>query len=191
MPAFDRMTRGNRVVVPGPARDLQQGRLQTRKVCRLTCSRWMQSDHCHYHRSGKSDVGLTKVSNGISNLDTLLRELKPTLNDGIYAWCVLPHDADLGDLTPLATIREVEGITVVLPEKDAIKCGLAVIYRAAWITLSVHSDLEAVGLTASFSTALAREGISCNVIAGAFHDHIFVPVEIAQRALDVLLTLRT
>ena len=45
---------------------------------------------------------------------------------------------------------------------------LSVLFRAAWISLTVHSDLEAVGLTAAFSTALGQAGVSCNVVAGAF-----------------------
>jgi hypothetical protein len=50
----------------------------------------------------------------------------------------------------------------------------------------VHSSLEAVGLTAAFATALSREGISCNVLAGHHHDHILVATADAERAMDVL-----
>lgn len=64
------------------------------------------------------------------------------------------------------------------------------LFRAAWITLTVHSDLQAVGFTAAFAGALGRAGISCNVVAGAFHDHIFVPVEQAQEALAALKALQ-
>jgi len=64
--------------------------------------------------------------------------------------------------------------------------GLEVLFRAAWITLEVHSDLQAIGFTAAFATALGQAGISCNVMAGACHDHVFVPVEAAQAALAVL-----
>jgi hypothetical protein len=64
------------------------------------------------------------------------------------------------------------------------------LFRAAWITLTVHSDLQAVGLTAAVATALAQSGISCNVVAAAFHDHIFVPVESAKEALSVLQQLQ-
>ena len=70
-----------------------------------------------------------------------------------------------------------------------MELGLPVVFTAAWITLTVHSDLSAVGLTAAFSQALARAGISCNVVAGVCHDHLFVPVGQAQDALDALRAL--
>jgi len=67
--------------------------------------------------------------------------------------------------------------------------GLPIAFTAAWITLTVHSDLAAVGLTATFSQALGQAGISCNVVAGVHHDHLFVPVDAAQSAMDTLQTL--
>ena len=87
-------------------------------------------------------------------------------------------------------MREREGLTLVVPEEQAVAAGLPVLFRAAWISLTVHSDFQAVGLTAAFSGALGQAGISCNVVAGAFHDHIFVPAEQAQLTLAVLRTLQ-
>ena len=58
-------------------------------------------------------------------------------------------------------------------------------FVAAWITLTVHSLLEAVSLTAAFSGALANEGISCNVVAAFYHDHIFVDKAYAGKAMGV------
>jgi uncharacterized protein len=86
-------------------------------------------------------------------------------------------------------MHEREGLTLVLPRAQAEAHGLAYDYVAAWITLHVHSSLAAVGLTASFSAALAQAGVSCNVIAGYYHDHLFVPVERAERALSTLRAL--
>lgn len=126
----------------------------------------------------------------VSNLATLLRSMEPVLHDGVYAYCSVPHDAQLAAFSPVVTVREPEGLTLVVPEAQAVAAGLPVLFRAAWISLTVHSDLEAVGLTAAFSSALGQAGISCNVVAGAFHDHIFVPVARAEKTLEVLRALQ-
>jgi Uncharacterized protein conserved in bacteria len=126
----------------------------------------------------------------ISNLTTLLRSMEPVLHEGVYAYCTVPHDSEISAFAPVVTVREPEGLTLVLPEEQAIAAGLPVVFRAAWISLTVHSDLEAVGLTAAFSSTLGQAGISCNVVAGAFHDHVFVPVDQAQQAMAVLRTLQ-
>jgi len=126
----------------------------------------------------------------ISDLAVLLRTLEPVLNSGIYVYTQLTHGSDIAAIDAVATLREREGITLVMREEEAQRHGLAVLFRAAWITLTVHSDLHASGLTAAFSRALADAGIACNVIAGAHHDHLFVPVEQAQRALATLRALQ-
>ncbi len=123
-------------------------------------------------------------------LEGLLQAMEPVLQDGIWVFAVLPHGTDPAALAPVATMREEEGITVVIEEARALEHGLQVLFRAAWITLRVHSELTAVGLTAAFAGELARAGIGCNVVAGAFHDHIFVPVAQAQAALAALRSLQ-
>lgn len=133
------------------------------------------------------------TSSAISDLSILLSSLQPKLNVGIYVYAVIQKEKEsdlIQTLTPLATFREVEGLTVVLEESQAQNAGLETIFRCRWITLHVHSDLQAVGLTAAFSSALGKAGISCNVIAGAFHDHIFVPVEKTEDAIQVLNDLQ-
>ena len=130
------------------------------------------------------------MSKAISSLTVLLGSMEPTLHAGVYAYCVVPPGADASALSPVATVQESEGLTLVVPEEQAIRAGLAVLFRAAWITLKVHSDLQAVGLTAAFATALAEAGIGCNVVAGAFHDHIFVPADQAQPAMAALQALQ-
>ena len=90
----------------------------------------------------------------------------------------------------IGTFRETEGLTVYLDAAAAAAASLRIVFRAAWITMTVHSDLEAVGFTAAFAQALAARGIAANVVAGAFHDHVFVPWDSAQDAMKALNALQ-
>lgn len=130
------------------------------------------------------------MSKPISDLAELLRALRPVRNAGTFVFACVPHDADISALEPLATFRENEGLTVVVEESRAQQAHLGVLFRAAWITLSVHSDLQAVGLTAAVAAALTRAKISCNLLAAGYHDHLFVPVESADAAMAVLEDLQ-
>jgi len=125
-----------------------------------------------------------------AQLAELLRGLEPRLHEGTFAFASAPADADLSFLEPIATFREAEGLSVIVPEARALQTRLPVLYRAAWITLTVRSELHAVGLTAAVATALAEAGISCNVVAAVHHDHIFVPAELAGQAMSVLRALQ-
>ena len=124
----------------------------------------------------------------ISDLAILLVAMKPFLNEGRFVFATLPHN--IPSLQPIATIHEKEGLCVIVSEEEAKSHGLTFSSTMAWITLEVHSDLEAVGLTAAFSTALGKANISCNVLAGAYHDHIFVPYDKKEEAIEVLLELQ-
>jgi hypothetical protein len=126
----------------------------------------------------------------ISNLDVLLASMEPELQPGVYVFASVPLDASLQGIAAIGTFREKEGLTVIVEESEASKAGLTPLFRAAWITLTVHSDLNAVGLTAAFARALGEANISCNVVAAALHDHIFVPVDDAGRALAALAALQ-
>ncbi|WP_175684539.1 ACT domain-containing protein [Burkholderia anthina] len=125
-----------------------------------------------------------------NNLAILLRTMQPELHRGAFAFVALPADANILLSETIATFRETEGMTVVVHEEAAARRGWPVLFRAAWITLTVHSDLAAVGLTAAFARALGEAGISCNVMAAAYHDHIFVPFDDGPRALDALVALQ-
>lgn len=88
-----------------------------------------------------------------------------------------------------ATISEAEGLTTVVTVEDAQAVGAPVDFEAAWLTLTVWSSLEAVGLTAAVSRVLADAGIACNMIAGYHHDHLLVPADRAAEAIHLLRTL--
>ena len=126
----------------------------------------------------------------VSDLATLLSQMRPELQSGRYAFVTLPLGCSLDQNRIVASIREPEGLSVIMAEEDAADLGLPVAFIAAWITLTVHSDLAAVGLTAAFSTALGQAGISCNVVAGVHHDHLFVPAGQEQKAMQVLHALQ-
>ncbi len=121
----------------------------------------------------------------ITDLSTLLATMQPRLDPLIYVWASVETVPD--GVTPVATIREAEGLTVVCAQDEADEVGLDYTFACARVTLDVHSSLEAVGLTAAFAATLGESGISANVVAGYHHDHIFVPVE---RANDAVVALK-
>jgi hypothetical protein len=125
---------------------------------------------------------------GERDLDRMLADLKPALLPGEFVFCSLPgaRYGDCAELAPLASVIEPEGLSLVLSREAADDAGLPYGSVHRCISLGVHSSLEAVGLTAAIAARLAERGISANVIAGAFHDHILVPVARAGDALAAL-----
>ncbi|MFD6938424.1 ACT domain-containing protein [Streptomyces goshikiensis] len=129
---------------------------------------------------------------GESDLRKLLSGMRPELNEGRYVFCTVPGaTAPPAGTAPVATVLEAEGLTLVLRQEEADAAGLAYDYTAGWITLRVHSALDAVGLTGAFAAELAAQGLSCNVIAGYHHDHLFVAADRAAEAVAVLQELAT
>jgi len=123
---------------------------------------------------------------GESNLERLLKTMKPKLNIGDFVFCSV-KDLKSIDLEDIVLIfKEEEAITIILKKEIADTLKLDYSFISSWITLTVHSSLEAVGLTAAFSTVLSDNGISCNVVAAFYHDHIFVDKRDAEKALGVL-----
>jgi hypothetical protein len=111
------------------------------------------------------------------------RDIRPELSAEPY---VFATGEPPPGVSAFAVIREDEGVTLILTRADADRAGLAYDYVAARITLRVGSALTDVGLTALFSRTLAAAGISCNVIAGLAHDHLFVGWDQGARALTLL-----
>ncbi|MFJ8649973.1 ACT domain-containing protein [Streptomyces sp. NPDC093546] len=128
-------------------------------------------------------------TNGERDLTRLLAALRPELHPGRYVFCTVDGPAVPPGLHPVVTVAESEGLTVVVREEEADAASLPYDYVAGWITLRVHSALDAVGLTAAVAGALADAGLSCNVVAGYHHDHLFVEHAHAQRALTTLRLL--
>ncbi|GAB3227848.1 ACT domain-containing protein [Hymenobacter seoulensis] len=126
---------------------------------------------------------------GETDLSQLLATLTPELNPGAYVFCSVQDPSVFPVSEVLGLFQEQEGTMVIVPQHLADQQHLPYSFVAAWITLRVHSSLEAVGLTAAFATALTAAHISCNVVAGFYHDHIFVAQPDAEKALRVLQQL--
>lgn len=123
---------------------------------------------------------------GETDLSILLESMKPEHRKGDYVFCTVENTLNIDLNTIVMMFREAESITVILPQSIADALNLDYTFVAAWITLSVHSSLSAVGLTAAFSNALANHKISCNVVAAYYHDHIFVDKADIEKAMEVL-----
>ena len=125
---------------------------------------------------------------GEINLMKLLASMKPILLDEEYVFCTISgaQYGDYSETSPLASYLESEGLTLLISKDNAEKANLKYEGIFKGITLTVHSSLEAVGLTAAVSSKLAEKGISANVIAAYYHDHIFVQAEKAEMAVAAL-----
>lgn len=122
---------------------------------------------------------------GETDLSTMLSSLRVERRGAPVTVVHLASPVLLGDGV-LAVISEAEGTTAVVSVAEAERRGWPVGFTAHWLTVSVHSSLEAVGLTAVLAKVLAERGIACNVLAGYFHDHLLVPVDRVDEAIECL-----
>lgn len=124
---------------------------------------------------------------GFRDLRFLLENIEPRHIPGEFVFCSIDTNTlrALRD-TPLLIFRETEGITVVILKDVALENGLT--FDTTWglLTLSVHSDLEAIGFLAAVSKVLADSGISVNVVSAYYHDHLFVPYSKIYEVLHIL-----
>ena len=126
---------------------------------------------------------------GQRNLTKLLQGMEPRVHPGTFVYCFFPDFQLPLTLESIGTFREVEGLTAIVPLQQAKALGLPFQFESAMVTLTVHSALEAVGFMARISTALAAKGIPCNVISAFHHDHLFVPIDKVDEALQALQAL--
>ncbi len=125
----------------------------------------------------------------VAGLDQMLAAMDPVLDETRYQFIsVTPQIAPRALAAAIATFREAEGMSAVVAQPEASDLGANGPVFAR-ITLQVFSDLEAAGLTAAVASALAAEGIACNMIAALHHDHAFVPQEKAADAMAILQDL--
>jgi len=123
---------------------------------------------------------------GEKDLEILLKSIKPEHVSGDYVFCKVEKFENLDLNKVVMLFKEKEAITLILKKEIADQLQLDYSVVMSWITLTVHSSLEAVGLTAAFSKALSEQGISCNVVAAYYHDHIFVNQKEVQKAMEIL-----
>ena len=123
---------------------------------------------------------------GEKDLQILLKSMKPEHVLGDYVFCKVENVKDINLDKIEMFFKEKEAVTVILKKEIADVLQLEYSTIMSWITLTVHSSLEAVGLTAAFSKALSEDQISCNVVAAFYHDHIFVNKKDTQKAMEIL-----
>jgi Uncharacterized protein conserved in bacteria len=132
----------------------------------------------------------TGAPGGETDLCALIESMEPELCDTDYMFVTVSGEGiDYAALRPWAIVREREGTTLILERGLAVSSGLTLSPTFKRITLNVHSSLQAVGLTAAVAGALARAGISANVVAAYYHDHVFVPAVRSEEALGILESL--
>jgi len=119
----------------------------------------------------------------------MISGMSPRLDPGVYVFCATDDEALFA--RALGAFREDEGLSLILERDAAAALGLDVSPPMRRIVLEVASALDGVGLTAAVASALAKAGIACNMVAASRHDHVFVPAESAERALEILLELAT
>lgn len=126
-----------------------------------------------------------------TDLKTLLENLTPVASKEDYVFITLPQANVSGELVAVAkgVFKEREGTTLIMPVVEAARFALPFEGRYRCITCEVHSSLDAVGMTAAMSRALGDAGISANVVAAYYHDHIFVPANKVDLAIAILQAL--
>ena len=123
---------------------------------------------------------------GSTDLAEMLASLGVERRPGVFTYVAVASPSPQLLAAAHATVDEGRSTTVVVPVEVAEDAGHPVVVRLAWLTLTVESSLEAVGLTAAISARLTELDISCNVLAGYHHDHLLVPLHRAEDAIDAL-----
>lgn len=133
------------------------------------------------------------MTHGETDLSVLLRSMQPVHNPGEYVFCtVAPAQmtaTQTTDLQLIGTFEEAEGRTLILRREVADRSQLPYDAVFAWITLSVHSSLSAVGFLAAITQVLAAHGISVNPVSAYYHDHLFVPIDRTAEVMALLQSL--
>jgi hypothetical protein len=122
-----------------------------------------------------------------SDLSRLLATMNPHLHERPVVFCTVDQaDDHANDPDAICVFREAEGVTLIVEQAEADRRSLAYENRWAWITLTVHSSLNAVGFIAAIATRLAEAGVSVNPVSAYYHDHLFVPWDRRELVMQLL-----
>lgn len=127
--------------------------------------------------------------NGETDLDRLIRGLSARRVEGTFVFATVPDGSVPKGVKPVMLFHEAEGLTLILPQRDAEQAGLDHEFPSRMITLEIHSSLEAVGFLARITQALAAANMGVNPVSAFYHDHLFVPVDRADDAMAILADL--
>jgi uncharacterized protein len=127
---------------------------------------------------------------GQTELSEVLRTLQVSCDEQEYGFATTSPKGQVSLTDALCIFREDEGLTVIAQKDYLDRQGLSCDGTYAKLTIEVHTSLELVGLTAVLAQTLADSGISANVVAAYYHDHVFVSFGVRQKAIDVLLALK-
>lgn len=133
------------------------------------------------------DTGTT--ASGETELDVLIRSMQPVLHNDTYVFATVDPTYNCEALSPVMSFKEPEGLTLILGQLEANEAGIDYEFPCRMITLNIHSSLDAVGFLARITAHLAQQQMGVNPVSGFYHDHLFVPADRAQEALQALLAL--
>ncbi len=127
---------------------------------------------------------------GNTDLQEVLNSLQVSCDEVEYGFATVKQGEAISSNDVLCTFREDEGLTVIASKDYLAAKEFAFEGVYAKLTVEVHTSLELVGLTAVLAKALADNGISANVVAAYYHDHVFVQYDVRQKATEILLGLK-
>jgi len=122
----------------------------------------------------------------------MISGMTPKLRAGTFVFITTDDPAVGASLSSdaISVFAEDEGMSMIIPIELAKRAGLNVDHPMRCITLNVYSSLEGVGLTSAVSAALGDAAIPCNMVAAFHHDHVFVPSDMCDQAMQVLTSLQ-
>ena len=129
------------------------------------------------------------IVSGETNLTTLISSMNPVLHPDVYVFAKTTDADRAGNTSAKMIFEEAEAITLILKRPEAERQQLSYEFPCRMITLNIHSALDAVGFIAAVTTELARHGIGVNPVSGFYHDHLFVPADRANDAMQALKAL--